>query len=228
MKSGKRPSRDHGAEKAITGEIQYRSGQSPREISRIGAADGMIRPRSAETAEPKDTCRRLTRPSIGRFLLYALLASTVQIANGHQLKAAQTSVALSPATGLVEVIHRFYVHDAEHAVGQLGKLTGDIHRDAQLRNAFARYVAQRFTLVDHEGHSLPRVLVGTEIDGDFLWVYEEMPGGAWPRIAKVRHDSLQELWPEQENRVNVHTEGGLRTVVLRAGDGLQPLSAGLE
>lgn len=159
---------------------------------------------------------------------WALLTLSALTAEAHQLKAAQTSIALSPATGLVEVIHRFYVHDAEHAVEQLVGLAGDIHRDAELRDAFARYVAERFTLADGDGVPLPLVLLGAEIDGDFLWIYEELPGDAWPRIASVRHDALQELWPEQENRINVRTETGLRTVVLRMGDGLQPLPARLE
>lgn len=161
-------------------------------------------------------------------LLCALLVVCAGTATAHQLKAAQTSVSLSPGTGLVEVIHRFYVHDAEHAVEQLFGLSGDIHRDAALRDTFARYLSQHFTLADQDDSPLPLVLLGAEIDGDFLWVYQELPGDAWPQIESVRHDALQELWPEQENRVNVRTEDGLQTVVLRAGDGLQMLPGRAE
>mgnify|MGYP006272368483 FL=1 len=141
----------------------------------------------------------------------------------HQLKAALTTVRANPRTELVEVVHRFYVHDAEHAVRRLGGLRGDLFADRTLQTAFARYVAHRFTLADETGEALPLELVGTELEGDFLWVYQEMPAATLERVAAVRQEALQELWPEQVNQVNLERDGRVRTLLLRRGDGLEPL-----
>jgi hypothetical protein len=155
----------------------------------------------------------------------ALLSGGAAGVQAHQLKAALTTIALNPRTETVEIIHRFYLHDAEHAVEQLGGMRGDIVRDAALQEAFARYVFRQFRLADATGADLPLDLVGAEVDGDFLWVYEELPATRWSAAALIGHGSLQELWPEQENRVNVRGDAGVRTLILRAGDRMQPLPA---
>ncbi|HSG89109.1 MAG TPA: DUF6702 family protein [Pseudomonadales bacterium] len=183
-----------------------------------GDTDGRTMARSKRRRAP----RRLALPgALAAALLALLLGGAPVTAGAHQLRAALTSLALNARTAQVEVIHRFYVHDAEHAVERLGGMRGDIGRDPALRDAFAHYVRTHFTLADANRTPLPIALVGAELDGDFLWVYEELPGDAWEKIAFVGHSSLQELWPEQENRVNLRTASGVHTVILHAGDGLQ-------
>ena len=87
--------------------------------------------------------------------------------------------------------------------------------DTARRWAFARYVHGAFRLTDDRGAELAKDLVGVEVDGSLLWIYETLPGEAGPRIARIRHDALLALWPSQENWVNVVDADGVRTLILR-------------
>lgn len=151
-------------------------------------------------------------------LVALLLLGLAATATAHQLQAALTTIEVNPRSQLVEIVHRFYAHDAEHALAEVAGTEGDIHTDSALQQAFGRYVARHFSLIDAEGTPLEPELVGAEVEGDFLWVYQQLPGEAFDRIARVGHDSLQEVWPDQENRVNLRRDDGVRTLILRSGD----------
>jgi len=151
--------------------------------------------------------------------LLALLLLTLSVStSAHQLQAALTTIELNPRSELVEIVHRFYAHDAEHALAEVAGIEGDIRTDPALLEAFGRYVARHFSLTDAEGNALEPELVGAEVEGDFLWVYQQLPAGDFGRIARIGHDSLQEVWPQQENRVNLRRDDGVRTLILRNRD----------
>ena len=159
------------------------------------------------------------RSSRLRGLCALLLLSVAVSASAHQLQAALTTIELNPRSELVEIVHRFYAHDAEHALAEVAGIEGDIRTDRALQQAFGRYVARHFSLSDAEGRPLEPELVGAEVEGDFLWIYQQLPAKSFDRIARVGHDSLQEVWPDQENRVNLRRDDGVHTLILRSGDG---------
>ena len=156
-----------------------------------------------------------------RTLLAGLvLAGSSQFVTAHQLKEALTTVEVNERTGLVEVIHRFWLHDAEHALGNLGGLTGDLRREVPLQAAFARYVARQFVLADADREPIALDLLGVELEGSYIWVYQEMDAARFGDIAFVGHGSMQEVWSDQLNQVNVKRPSGTRSLYLRAGDAL--------
>ena len=107
--------------------------------------------------------------------LYALLFfMACGQAVAHQQKIAITTVLFNPRTENIEIMHRFNLHDAEHAVKSLFKKTADILDDQETQTAFARYVANRFVLLNAQDDSLPLNLVGFEVDVNF----PPNPGGA--------------------------------------------------
>ena len=146
-------------------------------------------------------------------LLCLLLPLTT---SAHLTKAALTTVELNARTGLVEVVHRFLAHDAEHAITTLSGLSGDLRSDPVLQDAFARYVAGRFEMIDADGAPIDLELIGAELDGPYLWIYQEAAGDRFDAISGVGHPALQELWGEQINQVNVRTAAGMRTLHLDA------------
>jgi hypothetical protein len=163
---------------------------------------------------------RTRRPLLRALSAGALLLALAGSPAAHQLKEALTTVEVNERSGLVEVVHRFWIHDAEHAVTRLGGLSGDIRTDPALQQAFGRYVARAFVLADAEGAPLELSLLGTEVDGPFIWVYEEMDADRFADIAFVAHGSMQEVWSDQLNQVNVKRPSGTRSLYLRAGDSL--------
>ena len=141
-----------------------------------------------------------------------LLWPAAQSLHAHQQKAAITRVLFNSNSGKVEVMHRFYVHDAEHAVRQLVDPNADLIASAAAREEFAKYVTERFSVLGTEGNTLPLDYVGQEVEGIFLWVYQEVPIPAAMTGLSVVNNVLREIWPEQNNLVNIEREGKLQTL----------------
>lgn len=164
----------------------------------------------------------MTRRRLATATLAGVLLAGVAGAFAHQLKAALTTVRTNPRTELVEVVHRFYVHDAEQALPLLlgpGAAGGsDLYDDPAARLRFALYVHEAFRLSANDT-ALPLDLLGAEIEGEHLWIYQIGPvPAADARTLQVHQPALQELWPDQVNQVNVRLRGPVRTLEFRAGD----------
>lgn len=154
-------------------------------------------------------------PRSRALLLAVLLLATSLLA--HQQKEAITRVLFNPRTGNIEVMHRFLLHDAEHAVRELFGNSADLLGDAADRDRFEAYVHERFSIVDQDGETIILAPVGNEIDGRFLWVYAEAPIPDDLTSLTLSHDALRDLWPEQTNLVNVERDKTVRSATFNAG-----------
>lgn len=147
--------------------------------------------------------------------LALLLMLVTQLAAAHQIKAAITTVLFNTHTQNIEVMHRFNLHDAEHAVKALFDKKADILGDSATQQAFADYVAERFALLNANGEPLTLNSVGYEIEGKFFWVYQETAQPPELHGLTVRHDALRDLWPAQINTLNVEGHGDIKTLTFR-------------
>lgn len=147
---------------------------------------------------------------------FLLLLGAVSTAGAHQQKSAITRVLFNERTGNIEVMHRFLLHDAEHAVREIFDVAADILASEAVRERFADYIGRRFELRADE-RLLELKAVGTEIDGRFLWVYQETPIPEVIESLTIRHDALRDIWPAQVNLVNVERGEGIRSVNFEGG-----------
>ncbi len=147
--------------------------------------------------------------------LAALLLMVCQAVSAHQIKAAITTVLFNPRTENIEVMHRFNLHDAEHAVKALFDKRADILDDKTTQQAFTDYVMARFALLNADGESLGLKTVGYEVDGKFFWVYQETEQPPSLEGLSIRHDALRDLWPAQINTLNVEGQGDVKTLTFR-------------
>lgn len=147
-------------------------------------------------------------------LLLALLLAAPVLA--HQQKLAVSTIAVNPRTDRLEVVHQVPVHDAEHALKRQG-IAADIVASDASREAFARYVARRFTL-EAGGRPVALDYVGSEVSGGSLMVYQE---AAKPRAGaslRVNSQILTDVWARQENRVNIGRGTNVRTFVFTVNE----------
>jgi len=132
-----------------------------------------------------------------------------------------STIKTSPTTGNIEVIHRLHNHDAEQGVIA-------VHGDRSLtldklegRARLALYVEERFIVAgvtdDGIGAPLALELVGAELDGDYILVYQEYNGELPTRIA-VQNGILRDVFPEQVNHVNISTGAEVRSLTFRNDD----------
>lgn len=153
---------------------------------------------------------------IRSFLLALLLLLAGQV-SAHQQKEAITRVLFNPRTGNIEVMHRFLLHDVEHAVKMLRGDKADILGSKEDRDFFSSYVYSNFSMADQQGQQLPMSPVGSEIDGRFLWVYAETRIPPELESLTLSHSALLDLWSEQVNLVNVERNGDVRSATFMAG-----------
>lgn len=136
------------------------------------------------------------------FSITVLISATLVPCWAHQQKAAITTVLFNTRTQHIEVMHKFFLHDAEHAVRSIFGQQADILRSKDTQQTFSDYVAKRFELLkDEEPLALSKV--GFEVDGKFFWVYQETDIPVELHNLSVRHNALRELWPSQINTVNI-------------------------
>ncbi|RVT45262.1 hypothetical protein EMM73_14510 [Rheinheimera sediminis] len=145
-----------------------------------------------------------------RLLIILCCVISLQL-SAHEMKSAVTKVLFNQRTGTIEIMHRFYLHDAEHAVKKLLDKSADLLAKQSTRDSFALYVSSHFQLRT-SGQDLKLTLVGSELDGRFFWVYQEVTIPQQLTQLELRHDSLQSLWPDQVNVVNIEGRGKVKTL----------------
>lgn len=156
-------------------------------------------------------------------LVYLSITSSV---SAHQQKAAITKILFNPRTNNIEVMHRFVLHDAEHAVKRLFDGEADIYASKQTQQNFMDYVINRFGIADGNGNQITLEQVGYEIDGKHMWVYQEAQQPSEMSVISVAHNALRDIWPTQTNTVNIEGKGPIKTLTFTASDSVQ--SAALD
>ena len=159
-------------------------------------------------------------PPSGRYALLAMLLLSV-FAEAHRMPGSLSTIKKNPHTGGIEVIHRLHNHDAE-----LGIITILKDRSISLEQLVGRahlalYVEERFRLATIDDGTvaapLELELIGAELDGEFILVYQELTGELPARIA-VRDDILRDVFPDQVNHVNIVVDGSVHSLTFQEDD----------
>jgi len=147
-----------------------------------------------------------------RFILAILCFLVAAPSFAHQLKSSVTTVLFNKRTQNIELMHRFYLHDTEHAVGSLFEGKIDIINNKADQQRFAKYVESHVALQTLKGEPLTLNSVGAQVDGKFFWVYQEASIPKNIDGIKMSNGALRDLWPSQVNMVNVEGRGKIKTL----------------
>ncbi len=120
----------------------------------------------------------------------------------HQQKVAISQILFNPQSGNIEVTHRLYFHDAEHAVQEEWG-SADLTANDEDMEKLALYVRSNF-IFSLEGEPLALKPVGVEIDGPYVWIYDEIEIPK-KRIKAITIENyiLRDVWESQANLVNL-------------------------
>jgi len=146
------------------------------------------------------------------FILSSFLMVVANSVFAHQQKAAETTVLFNKRSGHLEVMHRFYLHDTEHAVQKLFDKHADIISSNKTQQQFADYVAKQFLVRGLDNKALTLNNVGYEVEGKFFWVYQDAKLPSKLKGIKLYNGSLRDLWPTQINMVNIEGKGQVKTL----------------
>ena len=164
--------------------------------------------------------KTITTATIGSVAIACFFAASLGIsvlkvdsASAHQQKMAITTVLFNPRTKNLEIMHRFDLHDAEHAVKEIFDGDADIMQSKNTQSDFANYVVKRFAIYNMQKAELPLTFVGTELEGQHFWVYQETPAPANMEGMYIKHNALRDIWHTQTNTINVEGMGDIQTLI---------------
>ena len=166
----------------------------------------------------RSTRRMTLRVARGVALLGATLLAAA--AQGHRAPGSLSTIEFNATTGNTEVVHRLHTHDAELGVSTVTEVSDVSVLDLEGRARIALYVEERFRIETDTG-PVHLSLVGAELAGDYLLVYQEFIGRL-PEAVRLRDDILRDAFPEQINQVNIDTDGVVRSVIFANDDGWRP------
>lgn len=130
----------------------------------------------------------------------------------HQQKSAISTISFNPRTHNIEIMHRFRMHDAEHAVKRIFGKDADIIKSTKTKDQFSNYVNSHFSMYTNDT-LLNLITIGYENDGQYFWVYQETTEPPALDNLNIRHNALREIWPSQVNIINVEGKGELQTLI---------------
>jgi hypothetical protein len=144
-------------------------------------------------------------------LLFGVLLIAAPYSAAHQQKSAISTISFNPRTQNIEIMHRFRMHDAEHAVKHIFGKNADIINSTETKEQFSDYVNQHFSMLVND-ESLLLTNIGYENDGQFFWVYQETAEPSALENMSIRQDALRDIWPSQVNTINIEGKGVVQTV----------------
>jgi len=153
------------------------------------------------------------------FVLTLLMSCSLA---AHQQKEAYTTILFNQRAETLEIHHRFYLHDAEHALKESTGESLDLSHDAASQQRFADYLVSHFKLKVDE-LDLRLEVVGFETEGKYFWVYQETSLPVEIDSLHVAMSALQEVWASQINHINVERNGRVSSARLSADDGLKKI-----
>ena len=173
------------------------------------------------------SARLPSRRVIAGLVMFAFLSFNFSLSFAHVQKTAVTRILFNPETSNIEVMHRFLIHDAEHAAQQLFGAGQDLLGSEESRMLFSSYVINRFSieagLADGSRAALELEYLGSEIDGQFIWVYQETRIIDGIESFSMVNMALRDVWPDQSNLVNVERQGKIVSALFDAGAEIKSL-----
>lgn len=176
------------------------------------------------TKNRRQTTKSSNLATPGWFISLVLLSllAFLPASYAHQQKSAVTRILFNPNTGNIEIMHRFFVHDAEHAATLIFGQRQTLVESAESRQLFSSYVMNRFAIdvqmADGSSESLNLQYVGEEIDGQFLWVYQEIPQVENVAGMTIVNLALRDVWPDQSNLVNIERDDEIVSLTFDGND----------
>ena len=142
----------------------------------------------------------------------------------HRLTSTTTHVDINSATGLVEVIHSFHVHDTETALATEGHIDSPNLSALKERAQLALYTQETFALYQN-GTVVPLEVVGAELDRGNVLAYQQgkltLPVGK----LSIKAEMMRKFVPNRINNVDVVVDGKVISLQFRGVDGIKKVLA---
>lgn len=138
-------------------------------------------------------------------------------AAAHRVHAGVTEVAISAATGELQISHRVYGHDLIEALGTEVADEEAWYASPEGIAAAGAYALAHFRIGEGDGRLLEPVYVGAELDGELLWIYFAAAVPADTSAFVVDNDLLADAFEDQVMMTNITIDSIVRTAMQGPG-----------
>ena len=131
-----------------------------------------------------------------------------QFTAAHQLNYSYSELHWRVDKQVLEVTHSIHMDDAVVLLAHLGDFQARLDIESQAKLLF--YVEQKFSLQLGD-EVLQLDPIGAQVDGDNLWIYQEIAMEKFPAGLVVHCTLMQDVFPTQTNQVNFTIGDEVRT-----------------
>ncbi len=144
-------------------------------------------------------------------LLGACLLLATSPGMAHRAHFSLTDMWWRVDRSTLEITHSIHLDDAMVLLASLGAPDGTL--DAAVQAKLMHYLERTFSLTS-DGDPLELEPVGAQIEGDFLWLYQELELAKLPDQLQLSCQLMQDFSAEQVNQVNFRVGDEVRTLRL--------------
>lgn len=147
-----------------------------------------------------------TRGHAAVFLCIVLLGATLSLdSSAHRQHFSWSDISYDHSANQIEIVHRVHAHDAIQLLELHEKNAIDLTTtDNQAK--FALYIEDHFRIEIDDGS--PSIeLIGVELEGNYVFVYQQSSWRTLPNKLSVHSTIFQNLFADQLNVVNLHVAG---------------------
>lgn len=151
--------------------------------------------------------------------LVALCAASAVPAYAHREKTTETEITWSADGGYLYATHKFHLHQTEVSLFEAGITHSAKFESLRARAELALYVEKNFTLQTLTEKPITLEILGAEIVGRDVYVYQQAKMDAAPKGLIVTCNLLRDFIPDQINHVDVKLGGKINSLAFRGNDG---------
>lgn len=130
--------------------------------------------------------------------------------HAHRLKHIFTTVEMN-AENQLEVVHQVHLHDASVALSLIQDMRETDVLDLEGQARLLLHV-QDFFVISAEDTPIPLDIVGSEIEGNHLFLYFESGQIDTPHRLTIKNEMFMDLFGDQQNLMNLTVGGHLKSL----------------
>lgn len=137
----------------------------------------------------------------------------------HKQRLSLTRIDWNERSKTLDIIHSFHVHEAENTLYDSGVIRYPDLTKLKPRARLALYTSERFSLSQNGSAVLKLDIIGAEIDGQSVYVYQQIALNEPPKRLIVSNTIFRELVKDQINNVDVNIDGEIKSLQFKGNDG---------
>ncbi|WP_017930239.1 DUF6702 family protein [Robiginitomaculum antarcticum] len=160
----------------------------------------------------------ITRRTLTSLGLGTLAAGAASPAWAHRQKLTYTEIEWLAEAKEIGVTHRLHMHDAARALVAENLLDAPVLTDLRAQAILALYISEQFAIYGADGTRIALTLIGAQIDGSDIFVFQTAALNAPPRGLSIFCEILHGAYASQKNHVTVNLPGEIHTLTFKVKD----------